>query len=171
MLAIARFVRAVDALNEGVGRLVALVLLVMIGLVGFEVTLRYGLDSPTRWGSELTGYIFASYILLGGGYTMLHRDHVNMDILYARFSARGRAIADVLTAWFIFLYCFVLMRQGALMALDAFEAGRRASTDWGPPLFPILLMLPVGAGLLFLQAIAKFLRDLVFAVTGRELTA
>ncbi len=42
MSAIARFVRAVDALNEGVGRLVALVLLLLIALVGFEVTRRYG---------------------------------------------------------------------------------------------------------------------------------
>jgi TRAP-type mannitol/chloroaromatic compound transport system permease small subunit len=169
MSAIARFVRAVDALNEGVGRLIALFLLVLIGLVVFEVTLRYGLKSPTTWGGELIGYIFATYILLGGGYALLHRDHVNMDIFYARFTPRGRAIADVVTAGFVFLYCYVLMREGALMALDAYQTGRRASTDWGPPLFPVLIMLPVGAGLLLLQALAKFLRDLVFAITGREL--
>lgn len=166
---IARFVRAVDALNDRVGRTVALALLVLIGLVVFEVTLRYGLRSPTQWGGDLISYIFAGYILLGGGYTLLHRDHVNMDIVYSRFSPRGRAIADVLTAGFVFLYCFVLLREGTMMALDAYLTGRRASTDWGPLLFPILLTLPIGAALLFLQAIAKFLRDLVFAVTGREL--
>lgn len=170
MSALARFVGAIDAINDRVGRLVSLALLVLIGLVAFEVTLRYGLRSPTNWGTELVGFIFSGYILLGGGYTLLHRDHVNMDILYARFPPRGRAVADVLTAPFVFLYCSVLMWQGGLMALDAIETGRRASTDWGPPLFPVLALLPIGAGLLFLQALAKFLRDVVAAVTGRDLT-
>ena len=37
------------------------------------------------------GSLFAGYILLGGGYTLLHRDHVNMDIVYSRFTPRARA--------------------------------------------------------------------------------
>lgn len=169
MSLIARLVRAIDALNQGVGRMVALALLLLVALVGLEVTLRYGFGAPTQWGTDLIAYIFSAYILLGGGYTLLHRDHVNMDILYSRMPPRGRAIADVLTAAFVFLYCFVLLREGALMAIDAFESGRRASTDWAPPLWPILIMLPIGAALLMLQAFAKFLRDLVLALTGREL--
>ncbi len=162
-------VRFVDALNEGVGRIVSVVLLLLIALVVGEVVMRYGLRAPTTWGTETISFLFAGYILLGGGYTLLHRDHVNMDIVYARFSPRARAVADVLTAAFVFIYCWLLLREGTLMAIDALETGRRTGTDWNPPLFPVMVSLPIGAALLLLQAAAKFVRDLTFAVTGREL--
>jgi TRAP-type C4-dicarboxylate transport system permease small subunit len=38
-------------------------------------------------------------------------------------------------------------------------------------MFPVMLSLPVGAALLFLQALAKLVRDLHLAVTGRVLAA
>lgn len=162
-------VRFIDMLNEGVGRVVSLALLLLIALVVMEVALRYGFRAPTDWGTETISFVFAGYILLGGGYTLLHRDHVNMDIVYSRFSPRARAWIDVATSAFVFLYCWLLLREGALMAIEALETGRRTGTDWNPPLFPVMVSLPIGAALLLLQSVAKFLRDLVLALTGREL--
>jgi TRAP-type mannitol/chloroaromatic compound transport system permease small subunit len=116
-------------------------------------------------------FLFAGMIMLGGGYTLLHRDHVNVDILYNRFTPRGRAVADCLTAGFTLLYCGVLLHYTAAIALDALATGRTTGTDWNPPMFPVMLSLPVGAALLFLQALAKLVRDLHLAVTGRVLAA
>ena len=169
MPSLSALVRFVNALNEGIGRIVSIVLLLIILLVVVEVVLRYGFNAPTTWGGELITFIFAGYILLGGGYTLLHRDHVNMDIVYSRFSPRGRAWVDVATAAFVFIYCWVLLRESADMAIEALELGRHTGTDWNPPQFPVLLSLPVGAFLLLLQAAAKFVSDLVLAITGREL--
>ena len=162
-------VQAIEALNGAVGRVTAVSLLGLIGLVVWEVFLRYVLQAPTTWSNELVGYVFAGYILLGGGYTLLHRDHVAMDIVYARLSPRARATLDVLTAGFVIIYCAVLLRETAVMAYEAWETGQRANSDWSPPLFPIYLVLPVGAALILLQAIAKLVRDLHLAFTGRVL--
>lgn len=163
------FVYAVDWFNERFGRLVALLILVLVGLVMMEVVLRYAFAAPTIWGTEMITFLFAGMIMLGGGYTLLHHDHVNVDLLYNRFSLRGRAIIDSLTAVFSLLYCAVLFHYTAMVALDALAIGRTTGTDWNPPMFPVMLSLPVGAGLLFLQALAKFIRDLHLAVTGRAL--
>src|SRR3546814_4778194 len=100
----------------------------------YEVVLRYVFQAPTTWGNELITFIFAGYILLGGGYTLLHRDHVAMDIVYARLSRRTQAILDVLTAGFVILYCWILLRETGTMAYEALETGQRASSDWNPPL-------------------------------------
>ncbi len=169
MRAVRLAVQAIEALNSVVGRVAALSLLALIALVVWEVFLRYVLQAPTTWGNELVGYIFAGYIMLGGGYTLLHRDHVAMDIVYARLSPRAQATLDVLTAGFVLIYCGVLLQMTAEMTYDAWESGQRAGSDWSPPLFPIYLVLPVGAGLLLLQSIAKLLRDLHLAVTGQAL--
>jgi TRAP-type mannitol/chloroaromatic compound transport system permease small subunit len=169
MRALGAFVRLINATNEWLGRFVSLGVLVMIALVVYEVVMRYGLRAPTVWGMELSSYLFAGYILLGGGYTLLHRDHVNMDVFYSRLAPRGQALLDVLTAGVVFLFCAVLFYEGAQMAQDALARGRRSGTDWNPYLFPVLVTLPLGAFLLLLQAVAKFVRDLVFTLSGRDL--
>jgi TRAP-type mannitol/chloroaromatic compound transport system permease small subunit len=163
------FVRTVDGLNGVVGRVTAVGLLALIGLVVWEVFLRYGLNAPTTWGNELITYLFAGYILLGGGYTLMHRDHVAMDIVYSNLPERVQALMDVLTAFFVIIYCVVLLQQTWIMTYEALERGQTANSDWGPPLFPVYLTMPVGAALLLLQAIAKLVRDLHMAITGRPL--
>jgi TRAP-type mannitol/chloroaromatic compound transport system permease small subunit len=169
MRAVRIAVQAIEALNGVVGRVTAVCILGLIGLVVWEVFLRYVLQAPTTWGNELVGYIFAGYILLGGGYTLLHRDHVAMDILYARFGPRTKATLDVLTAGFVIIYCLVLLRETWVMTYEAWESGQRASSDWSPPLFPIYLVLPIGAALILLQAVAKLVRDLHLAFMGQKL--
>ncbi|WP_072391550.1 TRAP transporter small permease subunit [Hyphomicrobium sp. CS1BSMeth3] len=162
-------VRLIDRLNGLVGYVAAISLLGLIALVCYEVFLRYVMKAPTTWGNEMISFIFAAYVMLGGGYTLLHRDHVSMDIIYSRFSMRGRAIIDVGTAFFMLLFCWVLFEQTFIMAKEALETGQRASSDWSPPLFPVMVSLPIGAGLLLLQAIARIARDLHLALTNSPL--
>jgi TRAP-type mannitol/chloroaromatic compound transport system permease small subunit len=163
------FVRAVSAVNEWVGTACSLIMLPLIVLVVFEVVMRYVFQSPTIWGTEAITFVFAAYILLGGGYTLLHGSHVSMDVVYGRLRRRTRAILDVLTAGVVVLYCGLLVSEGGTLALEALVSGRRSGTDWNPLLFPVLLALPVGALLMLAQALAKLARDLSIAVRGEDL--
>jgi len=160
--------RTVNATNQWIGRILAVGILPIILLVVYEVVMRYVFQSPTIWNTELVSFLFAGYILLGGGYTLLHRAHVNMDVVYSRLSPRTQALFDVLTASVVFLYCAVLLDQGVRLALDTWEAGRTSGTDWNPPLFPVQVALPIGAFLMLIQAAIKFVRDLLFVFTGRD---
>jgi len=162
-------VKAIEMLNAGIGRLAAISLLGLIGLVVWEVYLRYVVGAPTTWGNELITDLFAGYIMLGGGYTLLHRDHVAMDIVYAQLSKRWQAVVDVMTAAFVIIYCVVLLHQTWIMTYEAWESGQRAGTDWGPMLWPVYATMPIGAALILLQAVAKFARDLHLAITGKAL--
>ncbi|TVQ29576.1 MAG: TRAP transporter small permease [Geminicoccaceae bacterium] len=165
---IAAFIRLVSGLNTVVGTVVAFGFLVLMGLVLFDVLMRYAFNAPTVWGHELVSFLFAGYILLGGGYALLHRDHVNMDIVYGRMPLRGRAVLDVLTAAAAFAYCWVLFDTGLTHLTNVFNSGRRTATDWGPIMWPFLVVLPVGAALIGLQAVAKFLDDVILLCTGRS---
>ncbi|MFV0296796.1 MAG: TRAP transporter small permease subunit [Hyphomicrobiaceae bacterium] len=162
-------VRFIDRLNATIGYVVAISLLGLIGLVCYEVFLRYVLKAPTTWGNEMISFIFAGYIMLGGGYTLLNRDHVAMDIVYSHLSRRVQAIVDVLTAGCMILFCWVMFDQTYIMASEALETGQRAASDWSPYLFPVMVSLPIGSGLLLLQAIALLARNLYMAFTGEEL--
>ncbi|MCX5908002.1 MAG: TRAP transporter small permease subunit [Deltaproteobacteria bacterium] len=163
-----RFLIFVDRLNERIGKVISLLMLPMIVLMSFEVFMRYILAAPTMWGTEMVSYLFAGYTLLGGAYTLLYGDHVNINVFYNRQSSRRKAIFDVITAAIFFLYVWVLLWEGSKFALDGLLRNRHSGTDWNPPLYPILMALPIGAFLMLIQGAAKFVRDLHTVVTGKE---
>lgn len=158
-----KFLDAIDGFNRILGRSVALVILVLIGLITFEVVMRYVFSAPTAWGGELSTLLFASYVLLGGGYALYKGDHVKMDIFYSKLSDKGRAVVDLVAAPFVLLYCWILFVEGGSMVRDAIESHRTFSTDWAPLMWPWLLILPIAALLLGLQAISNVLRQLISA--------
>jgi TRAP-type mannitol/chloroaromatic compound transport system permease small subunit len=160
--------KLIDRLNEWTGRIVSLWMIPLIFLMSFEVFMRYILQSPTEWGTEMVTFIFAAYILLGGGYTLLYGDHVNINVLYNRLPTRRKALCDVITGVVFYLYTWVLFWEGTKFAWDAIVRNRHTGTDWNPPLYPILITLPIGAFLILLQGTAKFIRDLNTVLSAKE---
>jgi TRAP-type mannitol/chloroaromatic compound transport system permease small subunit len=43
------------------------------------------------------------------------------------------------------------------------------TSDWAPPIYPVKLFIPLGAFLITLQGLAKFIRDFNIATKGEEL--
>lgn len=164
-----RFVlHLIDSINDWVGKIVSFWILPTIAVIVWEVVFRYGLSAPTLWAFEVSAFIFCGFIILGGGYTLLHRAHVSTDIVYNRFPLRTRAIVDVITAILFFLFCGVLLKEGWRLAWEAVEMGRLSGSHWNPPIYPVMVVLPIGAFLLLLQGTAKFIRDLIMATTGEK---
>jgi TRAP-type mannitol/chloroaromatic compound transport system permease small subunit len=91
-----------------------------------------------------------------------------MDLLYSRWSPRGRAFADTITAVCLITYLVVLLVGGFSSTGYALEYGQRAATAWRPPMAPIKIIMTVGIALMLLQAVAIFFRDLA-RVRGLEI--
>jgi TRAP-type mannitol/chloroaromatic compound transport system permease small subunit len=106
--------------------------------------------------------------MLGGGYTMLHRTHVNVDILYNRLTARGKAVLDLISSVLFFSFALVLIWMGMNFAWNSVQALETSATTWAPPIYPIKLSIPIGSVLLLLQGVAKFILDLSAAFKGGE---
>ena len=168
---IERLVKAlgvVDSLNEWIGRIAAYSLYALFAVMLFEVIARYAFNAPTQWSFELTLFIFAYATFLGGGYVLLHKAHVNVDIFYSRLPPRGRAIIDLCTAPIIFIFVVVLLWQGWAVFWNSFSFLEHSTVSrWNPPMYPIKIALPIGAGLVLLQALVKFIRDIIIAARGR----
>ena len=155
-----RFFEAVDRLNDWCGWLVGLQILFVVGVIVYEVILRYGFGTPTLWANEVMIYLTAMAYLLGGGYALLHRRHVTVDVLYARLSPRTRARLDLVTLIFFLFYLVTLVWAGWIWAWDSMKLGETTGTPWNPPIWPVKLAIPVAAALVLLQGIANVIRDL-----------
>lgn len=161
----------IDNLNEWVGRVLSLAILLMFVLVLTEVIRRYFFNSPTVWGNELTQLVFGAYVILSGGHILRHGAHVNVDIFYARLSGRAKAAADIITFFLFLLFCGMLLIYGGQLAWESLTTLEHTRSAWNPPVYPFKLMIPLGALLLLLQGTAKLLRDILALVTGEHMAA
>lgn len=162
--------RTIDMVSEWSGKLVSILIFFMTGILFLEVLLRYIFNSPTIWAHELTLHFFGAYSVLAGAYVLLHRQHINIDLIYDCFSPRIKAIVDSLTYLLFFFFIVVTLRYGMMTAWRAVELRQTVSpSPWGSPLWPLKLTIPLAALLMLTQGLAHFIRALKMAVTGKEL--
>lgn len=162
-----RCLDVVDNISEWSGRFALLLVPLLMLSVSYEVVARYVFKSPTLWGFDTDQFLLIIIVSLGGGWTLLHRGHVNVDIIYGQFKPRVRAIIDVLTYSVIFILMLVLLREFGSNAFHSLELRETTQSTWAPPVYPVKLLATAGIAIFFLQSFAKFVRDLVIAITGK----
>ncbi|HET9668018.1 MAG TPA: TRAP transporter small permease subunit [Casimicrobiaceae bacterium] len=152
----------IEAINVRAGEFVAWWSLIAVFVYYYEVVARYVFNSPTNWVHESMFLMFGMQYMLSGAYAYREDQHVRVDVIYAKFSPRGKAIADIVTSVFFFIFIGTMFVTGIRFAGDAIRAGEVSFTEWGIQYWPVKLMIPIGAGLLLLQGLAKLLKDVLF---------
>jgi len=162
------FLSVIDSVSDWSGRVMYWVWAPVVLLITLEVILRYVFRAPTVWNMELVIYLSGAVYVVGGAYALRHRRHINIDVLYARCSRRTRAILDLVTAPVWFLFVGIIIWAGWNRFWPALMMGESSGTVWDPPVYPVLVMIPLGGFLLLLQALAHFIRDFYVAIGRGE---
>lgn len=163
-----RFLSLIDATNEWIGRIAwVLVVFVMVSMT-IEVVSRYGFNHPTSWVWDVSKQLGAVFYMLGGAYALLHYAHVRVDVIYARFSPRRKAIIDLITSTLFFFFCIILVWKGWELAWASTLRREAENSILAPPLYPLRWLFVVAVFLMMLQGVVEFVRDLNTAITGKE---
>ena len=150
---------AVERTNRLGGVGAGLILLAMVLMIGREAIGRYFFNAPTGWVVELSGFLLVGVVFIAGGFILQHDAHLRVDIFYVRMPRRARAAVDVLGYLLGIPYLSLLLWQGALLALRAFESGERTMIMRWPLYLPELLV-PLGVALLLAQLLLQLVRML-----------
>jgi len=86
----------IEVLIEKVGRAVAWLTALLVILVCYDVITRYLMNETKAWVMELEWHLFALIFLFGAGYALKHDKHVRVDLFYANFSPRDKALVDLI---------------------------------------------------------------------------
>ena len=98
-----RLLLAVDRLSTFVGKLSAWTVVLLTGLICWEVFSRYVLNSPNAWVLDAQIMLYGTLFMLAGAYTLSKNGHVRGDVLYGFFSPRTQAGIDLLLYLAFFL--------------------------------------------------------------------
>lgn len=158
----------IDSTNEWLGRVGSFLVLVVMAIAVTEVMLRYGFNRPTTWAWDVNIQLFAAFVFLGAGYTLLHRTIVTVDVLYNRFPPTARAIADLVACLSCLTFCAVVIWGGWVMTWKSWAVLETSRTFFEPPLYYIKTLLPVAGVLMALQWTRRFISDFTAAMTARR---
>lgn len=163
-----RILRTVDTISDWSGKIISYSVLILIPVIVYEVIARYAFNRPSQWAMEVSCFAFGILWILGGCYALLRKAHVSMELMYVHLTPRGKAIFDLATAPLFFSFIGVLLWKGLEMALYSISILEHSNTVWSPPVYPLRIIIPLGALLILLQGLAKFIRDLTTATTGKD---
>lgn len=162
-------VRGIDTFCAAIAKAARWIIVFLMAITVYDVVMRYAFTATTVWAYELGGLLLAPLWLLAGGYLLSQDGHVSMDVLYRRLTPRKRAIIDLVTYILFFFYMGLLLYYGWDKFWTSFLRSECSRTMWGPPIWPFRAAIFIGAGLILLAGIAKYIRNLHIAITGRIL--
>jgi TRAP-type mannitol/chloroaromatic compound transport system permease small subunit len=168
MRALVLYVRAVESLCHGTGRVVMWGLFVLMGVLLWGAIGR-ATAQPPIWTDEMAQFLLMGYFILGGAYALQLGSAVRMDLLYSRWSPRARAAVDAVTILTLLVYLGVLLWGGWESLQYSLEFDERRRGLWRPYMWPIKAVMVAGIVLMLLQCTAFLIRDTARAL-GRPLS-
>jgi TRAP-type mannitol/chloroaromatic compound transport system permease small subunit len=163
MKALLQFSRLVDGLNAFVGKYVIWLILASTVISGVNAAVRKAFNVSSNAYLEVQWYLFAAAFLLAAGYTLLHNEHVKIDVLSHRLSKRGQMWIDIIGfTLFLTPVCLALLYYGTPFFLKGFYSGEMSSNAGGLIRWPVYLMIPVGFTLLLLQGWSELIKRIAF---------
>ena len=164
------FCLSIDRLNEYVAKASALLILILLSTIGYEVIARYVFNSPTIWSYEVTYFLSSFLIVMGMGYTLKKKGHVGVDIVLNAFSLKARAaFSIVFSLLFFFPMLFLIIKMMIPNVLFSFASNEKSWVgSWLPIIWPFKSWILAGLVLLFLQGIVELIRDIATLWSGRE---
>ena len=163
MNALLAFSRAIDALNERVGRLVYWLILVAVLISAGNAIVRKAFDMSSNAYLEIQWYLFSAVFLLCAGYTLLRNEHIRIDIIAGRFSRRTQTWIDVFgTIFFLFPMVALILYEAWPWFVRTYQSGEVSPSAGGLILWPAKILVPVGFALLGLQGISELFKRIAF---------
>mgnify|MGYP000105399243 CR=1 FL=1 len=155
-----RLQRYVEGLCRAGAFLAALFMGLTVGLIVLEILMRTFLGTSTMITSEYSGYFLVTIVSLGLAYTMHHRGHIRITLIFDRLPPSVRHKFDLGAAVVALGICGYAIYYSVLMVYDNYSLGMTADSVSETPLWIPEAAVPAGLILLFLELVAYFLRRL-----------
>ena len=155
--------RAIDALTERIGRFVYWLILVVVIISALNATVRKIFNYSSNAYLEIQWYLFSFIFLIGAGYTFLRNEHVRIDIITGRLSARAQNWIDVIgILFFLFPMAIIIGWFSWPLFMDSFVRHEVSTNAGGLIIWPARLMVPIGFALLLVQGVSELIKRIAF---------
>jgi TRAP-type mannitol/chloroaromatic compound transport system permease small subunit len=154
-----RLADAIDVVVDRVGQVSAVAVAALVLVMSANVLLRYGFSAGSVWAQELEWHLMAPIALYGAAYALRHGEHVRVDVLYAGFSERTKAMVDVFAGVSgLVVSLLVILLSWKYVGVSFAQDEGSANPGGIPARWALKALIPLGFALLLAQFFAETLR-------------
>ena len=167
MQALLSLSRAIDRLNAFVGKYCIWLIFAATFISAANAVVRKAFNTSSNAFLEVQWYLFAWSFLIAAGYTLLHREHVRIDVVNSRLSKKAQVWIDIIGfAFFLTPLCIVILVLSTPEVIQKFVSGEVSGNAGGLIRWPVWVAIPVGITLLMLQGWSELIKRIAF-LTGQ----
>jgi TRAP-type mannitol/chloroaromatic compound transport system permease small subunit len=167
--ALLRVSALIDAVNELLGKFVMWLILAAVLISAGNAIVRKAFNIGSNAFLEIQWYLFAAVFMLGVGYVMLRNQHVRIDFISSRLSARANAIIDAIgIVVFTIPLSLIMIDLGWPLFVQAYESGEMSQNAGGLIRWPVLALLPMSFVILLAQSSSELIKRLGFLTGHRD---
>ena len=150
----------IDRLSTFIGKTFAWCIVLLTGVIMYDVIARYAFRAPTSWGFDASYMLYGTLFMMAGAYALSRNGHVRGDFLYRNFPPRKQGWFD-LVLYFLFFFpaIIALMVSGwTFFHISYLQNERSVFSPTGPVIWPFKFVIPVVGFLLLLQGMVEVVR-------------
>lgn len=160
LLGLSRFI---DATTERIGKSAMWLLLFAVLISTVNAVVRKAFNYSSNGLLEIQWYLFGAAFLLGASYTLLHNEHVRIDVVAGKFTKRTQTWIEVFgTLFFLMPLCAMVLWISIPWAMNSVTSQEMSVNAGGLILWPAKVMIPIGFALLAFQAFSELIKRLAF---------
>jgi TRAP-type mannitol/chloroaromatic compound transport system permease small subunit len=153
--------RAIDRINEIIGKSVSWLILIAILVSATNAIIRKAFNVSSNSWLELQWYLFGGAFLLAAAYTLKQNEHIRIDILYGAVSRRRQHWIDLLGhLLFLMPFTTLMLWQLTPYVLKSYHNGEVSTNSGGLIIWPAKSLLLIGFVLLFVQGISEIIKKI-----------
>ena len=101
-----------------------LLVALLVGVMMWEVVLRYVFERPTLWANELSLWMAGFVFILSGFYAMQQRSHIRIFLLYDMLPRNLQRTCDCISTFLIITFAFSSFMAAMVRPKPSFCAGK-----------------------------------------------
>ncbi len=139
-----------------------LVIACLLLLFNIYPAIYQNLQSHLSVIQDLQIYVFGILFMAGIAYTLKHNEHVRIDIFYQRYSAKTKAIINIIgTALFLFPICFLILYASLDLVINSWPTEKYRIEGGLPFLYVLKSFIVIMPVLVLIQGIAELIKHTI----------
>ncbi|MCB2117592.1 MAG: TRAP transporter small permease subunit [Rhodobacteraceae bacterium] len=153
--------RAIDRINDVIGRSVGWVILIAIFVSATNAVVRKVFSISSNAWLELQWYLYGAAFMMAAAYTLKQNEHIRIDIVYGIWSRRTQHWIDLI-GHVLFLMPFVTLMVWMFVpyVAQSWRIGEVSTNAGGLTVWPAKAILLVGFTQLFFQGISEIIKKI-----------
>jgi TRAP-type mannitol/chloroaromatic compound transport system permease small subunit len=150
-------VNYIDKTIKYLGYFTAVILAILVLLVVYDATARYLFSTGSVALQELEWHLFDIVILFAIAYTLRENAHVRVDIFYASFSQKTKALINIISSLFFILpFSILIIYIGIDFVYMSFVQNEASSNPGGLEYrYLVKALMPLSFAFLLLEALKE----------------